>query len=47
MDSGEMASWAPGETLAEAESELGVSDWIDPDSGGLAEGQSPTHLERE
>ena len=32
------------ETLAEAESELGVSDWIDPDSGQLAEGQSKPHL---
>jgi hypothetical protein len=47
MDSGDAAGWAPGETLAEAESEIGVSDWIDPDSGALAEGQGPTHLERE
>jgi hypothetical protein len=47
MDSGDAAGWAPGETLAEAESELGVSDWIDPDSGALAEGQAHTHLERE
>jgi hypothetical protein len=27
----------PGETLAEAEAELGLSDWIDPDTGQLAE----------
>lgn len=27
----------PGETLAEAEAEIGVSDWIDPDTGELAE----------
>jgi hypothetical protein len=47
MDSGDAAGWAPGETLAEAESEIGVSDWIDPDSGALAEGHGPTHLERE
>jgi hypothetical protein len=47
MDSGDAAGWAPGETLAEAESEIGVADWIDPDSGALAEGQAPTHLERE
>jgi hypothetical protein len=47
MDSGDAAGWVPGETLAEAESEIGVSDWIDPDSGALAEGQGPTHLERE
>jgi hypothetical protein len=47
MDSGDAAGWVPGETLAEAESEIGVADWIDPDSGALAEGQGPTHLERE
>ena len=47
MDSGDAGGWTPGETLAEAESELGVADWIDPDSGLPAEGQSPTHLERE
>jgi hypothetical protein len=47
MDSGDAAGWVPGETLAEAESEIGVADWIDPDSGALAEGQAPTHLERE
>jgi hypothetical protein len=34
----------PGETLQEAEDELGVSDWIDPDTGGLAEGLSTPHL---
>jgi hypothetical protein len=37
----------PGETLQEAEDELGVSDWIDPDTGGLAEGQSTPHLSDE
>lgn len=47
MDSGDATGWAPGETLAEAESEIGVSDWIDPDSGALAEGHGSTHLERE
>lgn len=47
MDSGEMSSWAPDETLAEAESEIGVADWIDPDSGEPAEGQSPPHLSDE
>lgn len=47
MDSGDAGGWTPGETLAEAESEIGVADWIDPDSGLPAEGQSPTHLERE
>jgi hypothetical protein len=44
MDSGDAGGWVPGETLAEAESEIGVADWIDPDSGEPAEGQSRPHL---
>jgi hypothetical protein len=28
----------PGETLLEAEQELGIADWVDPDSGDLADG---------
>ena len=35
----------PGESLQEAEDELGISDWIDPETGELAEGQSHPHLE--
>lgn len=31
---------APGETLQEAEDEIGISDWIDPETGEPAEGQS-------
>jgi hypothetical protein len=31
----------PGETLQEAESELGISEWIDPDTGGPAEDGVP------
>jgi len=31
----------PGETLQEAEDEIGISDWIDPETGGPAEGQPP------
>ena len=31
-------------TLLEAESELGISDWIDPDTGGPAEDNVP-HIE--
>lgn len=30
---GEDEAPAPGETLAEAEAELGISDWVDPDTG--------------
>jgi len=32
------------ETLQEAESEIGMSDWIDPDTGGPAEDHIP-HIE--
>jgi len=35
----------PGETLQEAESELGIADWIDPDTGEPAEGLSHPRLE--
>lgn len=31
----------PGETLREAESEIGVADWIDPETGEPAEEQVP------
>lgn len=37
----------PGESLEEAEGELGIADWIDPDTGELAEGQSTPHLSDE
>lgn len=33
------------ETLEEAESEIGIADWIDAETGEPAEGQSPPHLE--
>ncbi len=29
--------YEPGESLAEAEDEIGISDWIDPDTGQPAE----------
>jgi hypothetical protein len=31
----------PGETLEEAESEIGMSDWVDPETGEPAEEQVP------
>lgn len=37
------SDFEPGETLEEAESELGIADWLDPDTGAPAE--SFTHLE--
>jgi len=38
MDSEEIE---PGETLAEAEAELGMADWIDPETSTLAEDHVP------
>ena len=35
------------ETLPELEREIGISDWIDPQTGEPAEGQSPPHLNEE
>lgn len=35
---------APGESLQQAESEIGIADWIDAETGEPAEGQSPPHL---
>lgn len=37
----------PGETLQEAESEIGIADWIDPQTGQPAEGPCPPHLEQD
>lgn len=37
MEAIEDSDYEPGETLAEAESELGISEWIDPDTGVPAE----------
>lgn len=34
-----------GESVQEAEDEIGIADWIDAETGEPAEGQSPPHLE--
>ena len=39
----EDSDFEEGETLEEAESEIGMADWIDPDTGEPAEG-STLHL---
>jgi hypothetical protein len=35
---------APGETVQEAEAEIGIADWIDPETGTPAEEERP-HIE--
>jgi hypothetical protein len=35
------SDYEPGETVEEAEEELGISDWIDPDTGEPGRGISP------
>lgn len=37
----------PGETLQEAEDEIGIADWIDPETGEPAEGQSRPRFDEE
>ena len=39
-------SFEAGDTLEEAEAEIGISDYIDPQTGGPAEGMQP-HLSDE
>lgn len=42
--SGDDTTYEPGETLEEVEEELGLTGWVDPDTGELAE-DTVTHLE--
>lgn len=42
--SGEIGSPEPGETVEEAEAEIGIADWIDPETGAPAEEERP-HLD--
>lgn len=37
----EDGGYEPGESLAEAEDEIGISEWIDPDTGQPAEESIP------
>jgi hypothetical protein len=37
----------PGESLQEAEDEIGIADWIDPETGSPAEGMSRPHLDQD
>lgn len=44
MENNANSELEPCEDLKEAEEELGIADWIDPDTGALAE-ESVPHLE--
>jgi hypothetical protein len=45
MEAADEAVPTDGETLQEAESDIGQADWIDPATGDPAEGQCPPHLD--
>ena len=38
---------APASTLHESEEAIGMANWIDPQTGAPAEGESPPHLAEE
>ena len=46
-DAWDEESPSPGPTLQEAEDEIGIASWIDPETGEPAEGASPPHLDAE
>ncbi len=35
------SDYEPGESVEQAEAEIGISDWVDPETGELAEEQGP------
>ena len=35
------SDYEPGESLEQAEAEIGISEWVDPETGELAEEQGP------
>jgi len=41
MDYSPDGTYEPGETLEEAEGELGLSTWVDPETGELSEEERP------
>lgn len=49
LDDEDVLDWEaePADTLPELEREIGIADWIDPQTGEPAEGQSPPHLDAE
>lgn len=47
MAAGDERTAAPQSLLQEAERDLGIADWIDPDTGEPAEGACPPHLDED
>jgi hypothetical protein len=45
--SDEEGTTMPANSLQDVERDIGIADWIDPDTGEPAEGQSPPHLEQD
>ena len=41
MEAGGEGAQEPGETLAEAENEIGIADYVEPETGAPAEEQRP------
>jgi hypothetical protein len=41
----EDSDYEEGASLHEAEAEIGIADWVNPDTGELAEGTSPHYSE--
>lgn len=41
MEFSDASDFEPGETLTEAEREVGVAEWIDPETGAPAENGAP------
>lgn len=47
LDAADENAPQPGEELPEAESEIGIAEWLDPETGEPAEGSCPPHLDAE
>ena len=47
MDAADERALAPAITLSEAEREIGIAEWLDPETGEPAEGPSPPCPEEE
>lgn len=47
LDAADEHAPQPGEDLAEAQAEIGIAEWIDPETGEPAEGACPPHLDEQ